>query len=304
MNTLILPVVAGAFAFVSVLLVSASVVDYQRRTSTRRSLAIVLRVGAIKPADGELARGHESGPLDGLVTPVAERLVGRRNRKKLREHLAWAGKPTADDLRAAMNRKVIYATVGLTLGLLFAARTGGLAWLAVPLGALSGYFLPDLLAYNQGLKRTEEIQLGLPDALDLLDLCVESGLSLQASLARVAQHQTGPVAAEFGRVLHEMQLGLSRADAFEALARRTKQEDMQRFVAAVLQVDKLGIPVASVLKEQAAEMRKKRQSRAREQAQKVPVKILGPLLLCFLPGLFIIILGPAVITVADIFLRN
>ncbi|MFZ4485910.1 MAG: hypothetical protein ACOYO9_04915, partial [Candidatus Nanopelagicales bacterium] len=71
-----------------------------------------------------------------------------------------------------------------------------------------------------------------------------------------------------------------------------------------LQVDKLGIPVAAVLKEQAIEMRKKRQSRAREQAQKVPVKILGPLLVCFLPGLFIIILGPAVITVVDIFVRG
>ena len=127
---------------------------------------------------------------------------------------------------------------------------------------------------------------------------------MQAALARVAEHQSGPVVAEFDRVLQEMQLGLSRADAFEALARRTKQEDMHRFVAAILQVDKLGIPVAAVLNEQAVEMRKKRQSRAREQAQKVPVKLLGPLLLCFLPGLFIIILGPAIVTVADVFLRG
>jgi tight adherence protein C len=212
--------------------------------------------------------------------------------------------PTADDLRAAVDRKVVYGALGLGLGALFGARVGGAAWLALPVGAVVGYFLPDILAYNRGLKRTEEIQLGLPDALDLLDLCVESGLSLQASLARVAEHQTGPVAAEFGRVLHEMQLGLSRADAFEALARRTKQEDMHRFVAAILQADKLGVPIAAVLKEQAIEMRKKRQARAREQAQKVPVKILGPLLVCFLPGLFVIILGPAIITVADIFIRG
>jgi tight adherence protein C len=286
------------------MLASVVVVDQQRRASTRRSLAIVLRVGAIKTADSGLADPRRSGWFASSVSAIGSRIVGERNRASLKEHLGWAGLPTADDLRAAVDRKVVYGALGLGLGALFGARVGGAAWLALPVGAVVGYFLPDILAYNRGLKRTEEIQLGLPDALDLLDLCVESGLSLQASLARVAEHQTGPVAAEFGRVLHEMQLGLSRADAFEALARRTKQEDMHRFVAAILQADKLGVPIAAVLKEQAIEMRKKRQARAREQAQKVPVKILGPLLVCFLPGLFVIILGPAIITVADIFIRG
>jgi tight adherence protein C len=304
MNTLVIPVLAGGLVFAAVMLASVVVVDQQRRASTRRSLAIVLRVGAIKAVDGDLAHSRQSGVLANAVTAVGTRVVGERNRASLRDHLAWAGRPTADDLRSAVDRKVVYGVLGLGLGMLFAARVGGAAWLALPAAGILGYFLPDVLAYNQGLKRTEAIQLGLPDALDLLDLCVESGLSLQAALARVAEHQTGPVAAEFGRVLHEMQLGLSRAEAFEALARRTKQEDIHRFVAAILQVDKLGIPVAAVLKEQAIEMRKKRQSRAREQAQKVPVKILGPLLVCFLPGLFIIILGPAVITVVDIFVRG
>ena len=267
MNSLVIPVIAGALVFLAVILASVVVVDQQRRAGTRRSLAIVLRVGAIKAADGELVDGQRGGALASAITAVGARVVGHRNRTSLREHLAWAGKPTADDLRAAVDRKVVYGAVGLGLGAVFAARVGGVAWLALPIAGIVGYFLPDILAYNEGLKRTEQIQRGLPDALGLLDLCVESGLSMQAALARVAEHQGGPVAAEFGRVLHEMQLGLSRADAFEALARRTKQEDMHRFVAAILQVDKLGIPVAAVLKEQAVEMRKKRQSRAREQAQ-------------------------------------
>jgi tight adherence protein C len=85
------------------------------------------------------------------------------------------------------------------------------------------------------------------------------------------------------------------------MAARTKQRDLQRFVSAVLQVDKLGIPIAAVLKEQARDMRAQRHSRAREKAQKVPVKILLPLMLCFLPGLFIIILGPGVIIALDVF---
>jgi tight adherence protein C len=160
---------------------------------------------------------------------------------------------------------------------------------------LVGFYPPHVLPANEAGHRTREICLRLPDALDLLNLCVESGLGLQAAFAKVAESKNGPVAQEFGRVLQEMQLGVSRAAAFESMARRTKQQDLQRFVSAMLQVDRLGIPVASVLREQAREMRATRHARAREQAQKVPVKILGPLMICFLPGLFVIVLGPAVI---------
>ena len=151
------------------------------------------------------------------------------------------------------------------------------------------------------LKRDEEMAKRLPDALDMLNLCVESGLSFAAALGQVAANQTGAVAEEFAIALQEMQYGRSRAEALTAMAGRTKQEDVERFVSAMLQVDKLGVPVATVLREQAKEMRAKRYSRAREQAQKVPVKILMPLMLCFLPALFIIILGPAAFSIAEVF---
>jgi tight adherence protein C len=141
----------------------------------------------------------------------------------------------------------------------------------------------------------------LPDALDLLNLCVESGLSFSAAVTQVANNQAGPVAEEFAVVLKEMQLGRSRSQALEAMAGRTRQQDVQRFVWAMLQVDKLGVPVAAVLREQAKEMRAKRYARAREQAQKVPLKILMPLMLCFLPALFVIILAPAVYSLYKVF---
>lgn len=304
MNELLLPIVAAALVAAAVMVVSASAIAHQRTAGMRRSLALVLRIGAIHPADATLADPTRESFVRTIVGDLADRLVTSKNRTRLKTHLALAGKPDLSDLRSALDRKLIYGTAGLTLGLLAVARFGLAGWLVVPVAVAIGYFIPDLLVYNAGLKRTQQILLTLPDALDLLDLCVESGLSLQASLAKVAETQSGPVAAEFGRVLHEMQLGVSRAAAFQALADRTTQEDLQRFVAAVLQVDKLGIPVAAVLKEQSREMRAKRHSRAREAAQKVPVKILAPLMLCFLPGLFIIILGPAAITVFDIFVRR
>ncbi len=141
----------------------------------------------------------------------------------------------------------------------------------------------------------------LPDALDMLNLCVESGLSFQAAMSQVADNQTGPVAEEFGVALKEMQLGRSRAEALSALGGRTRAEDVRRFVSAMLQVDKIGVPVATVLREQAKEMRAKRYARARELAQKLPVKILMPLMLCLLPALFIIILGPAAYSIYQVF---
>lgn len=304
MNAILLPVTAAVLVFAAVLVVAGAMIRYQRTAGMRRSLAMVVRIGAIHPADADFIDESRTSFIRSAVGDLADRLVTKRNRAQLKTHLAWAGKPDVNDLRSALDRKLIYAVAGLCVGLLAVMRFGAWGWIALPVAVAVGYFMPDLLIYNSGLKRTEAIMLSLPDALDLLNLCVESGMSLQAGLAKVAETQSGPVAAEFGRVLHEMQLGVSRAAAFQALADRTTQEDLQRFVAAILQVDKLGIPVAAVLREQSAEMRAKRHSRARELAQKVPVKILAPLMLCFLPGLFIIILGPAAITVFDIFVRR
>ena len=109
---------------------------------------------------------------------------------------------------------------------------------------------------------------------------------------------------EFAAVLAELRMGKSRNEAFEDMAVRNTQPDLLRFVSAMKQVDKLGIPVSSVLQEQSREMRSTRREKAREQAQKVPVKILLPVMLCFLPGIFLIILGPAVISIFSSSLFN
>lgn len=303
MNAIVFPFAASFLVFAAVMVMSVATVQHQRQVSTRRSLALVLRVGSIRPADEALTEAPRESLIGSAVRAFSGLLVGPGQRERLRRHLAWAGKPTAEALSTVIDRKLIYLTVGLCIGLMAGLLYGGWLWLLVPAVAVIGYLIPDLVVYNEALSRTEEITLGLPDALDMLDLCVESGLSLQGALDRVAAIQTGPVASEFGRVLHEMRLGVSRADAFAALATRTKQQDLQRFVGAMLQVDKLGIPVASVLKEQSLDMRAKRHSRAREQAQKVPIKILGPLMVCFLPCLFLVILGPAIITGTKVFLH-
>ncbi|MEI6362406.1 MAG: type II secretion system F family protein [Actinomycetes bacterium] len=300
MNSVLVPIMAAVLAFGAVLVGAFAFAEQRRRSSMRHTLAVVLG-GPDAETD---VLGHrtwsETSAIDAIVEALGSRLISARGRERLRHQLALAGRPVTEPLKTVIGRKIIYLGVGLCLGFIAALMYGGWLWLLVPLAAAVGFFLPDMVLYNQGEHRTEEIKLELPDALDLLNLCVESGLGLQAALAKVAESQHGPVAQEFGRVLQEMQLGVSRSAAFESMANRTKQQDLQRFVSAMLQVDKLGIPVASVLREQAREMRAARHSRAREQAQKVPVKILGPLMICFLPGLFVIILGPAAINTMNV----
>ena len=140
---------------------------------------------------------------------------------------------------------------------------------------------------------------GLADALDMLTVCVEAGQGFDAAILQVARTVTGPIGGEFARVLSEIQIGKSRADAFASLGERTTAPEVKTFVSALVQADRMGLPIAAVLREQTKEMRIARRQRAEEQAQKVTVKILFPLLLCIFPALFIVIIGPGAIRIAS-----
>jgi tight adherence protein C len=162
-----------------------------------------------------------------------------------------------------------------------------------------GFLLPNILLHNTGQKRTEKMQNALPDALDLMTISVEAGLAFDAAVSRVARDTHGPLAQEFVRTLQEMQIGVSRGEAMRAMAERTTMKDLKSFCLAMVQADSFGIPIARVLRVQAQEMRVKRRQRAEEKAQKLPVKILFPLIFFILPCLFIVILGPAVLAWLD-----
>ena len=211
--------------------------------------------------------------------------------------LDLAGNPA----RLDVSRVFVLKGAGLVVGTAVGALLGG-GGLKLPLFALAGgafcFFLPDILIYNAGVKRQDQIRRDCADALDLLVISVEAGLGFDAALAQVAQKTRGPLAAEFVRVLQEMQIGRSRSDAFRALATRTSAEEVRGFVGSLVQADKLGIPIANVLREQAKEMRLKRRQHAEEQAMKVPVKILFPMVACIFPAMFVVILGPGVISIA------
>jgi tight adherence protein C len=171
-------------------------------------------------------------------------------------------------------------------------------------GAVLGFFLPNLLLKAQVDTRSEQIQRDLPNALDLLTISVEAGLSFDAALAQVSRNTEGPLAAEFTRVLQEMQIGMGRTAAIRAMGERSAVPDLKSFAAAMVQADEFGIPIAEVLRVQAKEIRVKRRQRAEERAQKVPVKILFPLIFCVMPAIFVVILGPGIILIRDSVLLN
>jgi tight adherence protein C len=294
-----IPLTLALVTFACALAVGYVVVRVQRHRRTVESVTLIL--GSYAVVDPLTSPQTHTGRPGHLLASLGRRLTTAEQRQHLQTHLDYAGRPDTTALEAALRTKVVLAVTGALVGAVFGALAGGWFWCAVPLLLVGAFWLPDLLIYNAGLRRTALTQRELPDAIELLGLCVQSGMGFQAALAQVATFQDGPVAQEFARVLREMQLGQSRQTALESLGRRSKQEDLTRFVTAVVQADRLGIAISGILTEQAAEMRSKRRDRARERAQKVPVKILLPVILCFLPGIFIIVLGPAAISLVQLF---
>ena len=163
---------------------------------------------------------------------------------------------------------------------------------AIPAAAL-GFFMPELWLRGRINKRQSEIRKAMPDALDLLTICVEAGLGFDAAMAKVYEKWDNPLAEGFGRVIREIQLGKLRRDSLKDMADRMGVSEMTSFTAAVIQSEQLGVSMAKVLRIQADQMRVKRRQRAEEAAHKAPVKMLIPMAILIFPSICIVLLTPA-----------
>jgi tight adherence protein C len=159
--------------------------------------------------------------------------------------------------------------------------------------AAGSYVLADISLDRRGKDRAKFIQKQLPDILDQMTIGVEAGLGYDAALHRVAQENDGPLTEEFGRIMQDRQLGMSREEAFKKVVSRSSSLDLKHFILALTQAENHGMPLVTVLRVQADEMRQKRKVRAEEKAMSLPVKMVIPLVLCILPALFTVILGTA-----------
>jgi tight adherence protein C len=162
------------------------------------------------------------------------------------------------------------------------------------LGAILGYMLPSIWLGQKIKQRKKNITRALPDALDLLTISVEAGLGFDVALQRVTDKWDDELSREFKRVLSDVRLGRSRREGLRDMAERTGVEDIQTFVAAIIQADQLGVSMSKILRLQSDQMRTRRRQRAEEAAQQAPVKMLFPMVFLIFPALFVVILGPAV----------
>ncbi|BBH17203.1 type II secretion system protein [Nocardioides baekrokdamisoli] len=251
----------------------------------------------------------ETEPSPSLVQSLLERSAGLTARmtkdgyrSRLQHRLDVAGNPPAWPADRVLALKGAGLIAGVVLGLLYGAKLGGIwALLGPVIGAAAGFFIPDILIRNLGERRQTELRNGLPDVIDMLTVCVEAGLGFDAALGRVVSNLDNPAAAEFARVMQEMQLGRSRVDALRDAGARASVSEFRTFVSSIVQSTELGISMGDVLRAQAGQMRIKRRQRAEEKAQKLPVKILPPLILCILPAMFVIVLGPAIMSIVGFF---
>src|SRR5215207_1471681 len=160
-----------------------------------------------------------------------------------------------------------------------------------------GFFLPHLLLTSKITKRQTEIRKAMPDALDLLTICVEAGLGFDAAMSKVSEKWENELSLAFARAIREVQLGKVRREALRDMADRLGIPEMTSFVAAIIQSEQLGVSMAKVLRIQSDQMRLKRRQRAEEEAHKAPIKMIIPMALLIFPSIMIIILTPAVMQI-------
>lgn len=258
--------------------------------------------------DEDLARPFSQRVLQ----PLFNRLYGyvlrytpAGQKDRYRRRLQQAGRPM--ETAQFLGLKALLSVAGLALGLVFnLLLLGDSAWTMrlLIMGALVGLgaYLPDFWLSKQIDQRQKALERALPEVMDLLSVSVEAGLGFDGAIQKVAEKFREPVASEFQAYLKEVKLGKARADALRALADRNALPDLQTFVASIIQADQLGVSFAKVLRVQSDQLRQRRRQRAEEKAAKIPIKIMLPLILFIFPTIFIVILGPAVISIAKNFM--
>lgn len=287
------PLVIGAASAISIGLIAMGwAVSGERSSTPKRRPSVDLR-------SVDLQAGISSravSPLMRWLSIRARRFTPVGLVEGMDRRIKLAGFSDRLPLERALAIKAMLTVTGVFIGVylfLFIGRPGlGLVF------PVASYFLLDLILWGRARERQQLIERALPDTMDQLKISVEAGLGFEAALERVGRHQ-GPLAQELGRVVSEIQLGLSRRDALRSMVERTDVPELRRFVAAMIHAEGFGIPIAKVLRSQADDLRDKRRMRAQEKAQRIPVLIVFPLIVFIFPVIFVIILGPAAINIYE-----
>jgi tight adherence protein C len=287
--------VLGVFVSVALMTGAAATLWLNATSPERRRLrSMTVAIGAGPAADG--------APLSETLDPVLARLSrlapkSAKEMRMLQRRLARAGFPRR-------SHAVIYALAEIVspavLGLLVLLVAGPSHWLLALVSAVIGFMLPDLVVRRLTRARQKAITNGLPDVLDLLTVCVESGSGLDQAIVKASEELAivhPALADELNMITTEMRAGKSRVDAFRNFAIRTDVEDVRTLVAMMVQTDRFGTSIGQALRTHSETSRTKRRQRAEERAAKVSVKLVFPLALCLFPALYVVCFGPVAVKI-------
>jgi tight adherence protein C len=286
-------VAVGLFAFVAGLIAVRSQVAAQPAGAP----TVVADDGTEQPAPEPGSAYRILEPLLAVAADLGGRLSPRGRRELLERRIVYAGRESTLRVEQVVGAKVVFGVIGLLLGLVVHVGVPWYIW-SLMWGTFL-FFAPDFWLDSKARNRQEQIGRDLPEALDLLAITVEAGLGLEQALQVVSENMPGPLGDELTRLLREIELGVTRREALAALRDRTDVDELSAFIVALVQADALGVAIAEVLRVQAGQVRLRRRQYAREQAAKTPVKILFPVIFGVLPSLFVVIIGPAVISIMD-----
>jgi tight adherence protein C len=244
-------------------------------------------------------------PLIAKLSRMGTRLSSASSADVAEKRLAMAGNP--GDLRLSdwMGVKMLVAFItGVILFLVLGFGIGAGIPQGIMFGTIGtgiGFMLPEFWLGRRIKARQAIILKMIPDTLDLLTISVRAGLGFDAALAKVVEKMPGPLSDEFRRALAEVRMGKTRREALRDIVPRTQVQPLSNFIGAIIQAETLGVSISKVLQVQSEQLRIERRQRAEEAAAKAPIKMLFPLVGCIFPSLFVVILGPAIISLVKTF---
>ncbi len=266
-----------------------------------------------KRESGAGGGGASVGSIFEKAAPALSKALGSKSeleQSNLKIRLANAGFIRPEASRNFLAIKMVSLGLGLFLGATYGFTTAGFSkdsWMSLVIGGGMGFYIPELVLTLMKMSRQQKIFMQLPDALDLLVVCVEAGLGLDAGMRRVSEELvTGApeVCSEMATANMQLQMGKARREVLHDLGIRTGVDDMRALAAILIQADRFGSSIAQALRVQSDSMRVKRRQMAEEKAAKTAVKMIFPLVLFIFPGIFVVLVGPAAIQLMENMLNN
>jgi tight adherence protein C len=297
---LILAIAAAAAAVY--LFAEAATVPARDRVVAIRRAATYGRFRLSARQERESFRERVVEPTEQKLARLVLRVNPRTTVEAVTAKLLAAGLARKISATQFLAAKGAFSITGFLLGAIYGRNyAGGAGSLLVgALIALLAFKLPDFVLSRRARNRQEAVCIELPDALDLLAVSVEAGMSFDGAIAKLKEHMDGALSEEFGLVLNQMRIGESRQDALKHMAERVPAPELSGFVRAVIQSEQLGMSLGRILRIQATDSRNRRQMAGEEKAMKAPIKMLFPTVFFIFPAMFIVVLGPAMLNLSSV----